>query len=699
MSFLAPLFFLGALALAVPVIFHLIRRTTRERTPFSSLMFLRSSPPRLTKRSRLENLLLLFLRCLALALVAFAFSRPFVKEAVVTEAATGSVRQVVLLVDVSASMQREGLWPAALARVGSVLDGTSAGDRVAVMTFGREVTTVLGFEDWGTAPPGQRVALATGRLAESRPGWGSTQLGGALNVAAELLAEAAEEGLAGRREIVVVSDLQSGSRLEALQSMEWPRGVELTLEPVTARKATNASLQVLADAADVERTGEPVVRVRVTNAAESTREQFQVGWRRPDGSAFGEAVGVYVPRGQSRVVILPVAADAAAPVEIALQGDDESFDNRVFVIPPRAQRVEVAYFGSDASGDVRAPRFFLERALSATPRLDVNVTARGPGDAWAPEAQEGSALMVVTDPLSLSRADEVRAQAMAGKTVLVAPKRAEMAPTLARLLGVDAVAMEEARLSRYAMLAEIDFRHPLFLPFADPRFSDFTKIHFWQYRRIDASAWPGHRVLAQFDTGDPALIEVPTGRGRVVVLASGWAPADSQLAVSSKFVPMLYSLLELSGGVAAPVSAYVVGDTPAIPALAGSLSLRAPDGTISDLPAGSTRLPVATTPGVYTVLAAGLPVARVAVNLDAAETRTTPLAAEEFERLGAPMARASVDPARAEERMVVLRGMETEGRQKLWRWFITATLLVLLCETIMAGRATRTVSAPGSASS
>jgi hypothetical protein len=48
MSFLAPLFLLGGLALALPVIFHLARRTTRERMVFGSLMFLRSAPPRLS---------------------------------------------------------------------------------------------------------------------------------------------------------------------------------------------------------------------------------------------------------------------------------------------------------------------------------------------------------------------------------------------------------------------------------------------------------------------------------------------------------------------------------------------------------------------------------------------------------------------------------------------------------------------------
>ena len=107
----------------------------------------------------------------------------------------------------------------------------------------------------------------------------------------------------------------------------------------------------------------------------------------------------------------------------------------------------------------------------------------------------------------------------------------------------------EAASQKYSLLAEIDFTHPLFKPFADPRFSDFTKIHFWKHRRLDAQQIPNARVLARFDDGDPALIEVPRSDERshgVLILTSGWHPTDSQLALSSKFVPLLYSLLEYS---------------------------------------------------------------------------------------------------------------------------------------------------------
>ena len=77
MGLLAPLYIAGMVAIALPILFHLIRRTPEGRQAFSSLMFLQPSPPRITKRSRLQNILLLILRALALALLALAFARPF----------------------------------------------------------------------------------------------------------------------------------------------------------------------------------------------------------------------------------------------------------------------------------------------------------------------------------------------------------------------------------------------------------------------------------------------------------------------------------------------------------------------------------------------------------------------------------------------------------------------------------------------
>ena len=70
MSLLTPLYVIGLLAVSLPVVFHLIRRMPRGEFAFSSLMFLSPSPPRLTRRSRLENILLLLLRGAVLSLLA-----------------------------------------------------------------------------------------------------------------------------------------------------------------------------------------------------------------------------------------------------------------------------------------------------------------------------------------------------------------------------------------------------------------------------------------------------------------------------------------------------------------------------------------------------------------------------------------------------------------------------------------------------
>jgi len=234
------------------------------------------------------------------------------------------------------------------------------------------------------------------------------------------------------------------------------------------------------------------------------------------------------------------------------------------------------------------------------------------------------------------------------------------------------------------MFGEIDFQHPLFAPFADPRFSDFTKIHIWKYRKLDAAAIPGARVVAKFDSADPALVDIPVGKGRLIVLTTGWQPDDSQLAVSSKFVPLLFSLLELGGGVAPAPAQWLVGDAVPLPAGGGAVTVRTPDGTKVALPAGATSFAQTTRPGIYEITADGR-TQRFAVNLDPNESRTAPLAIDELEHRGVPVAQSRPEAARAADNRILLAAVEAENRQKLWRWFIAATLAALLAETALAG--------------
>ena len=174
-----------------------------------------------------------------------------------------------------------------------------------------------------------------------------------------------------------------------------------------------------------------------------------------------------------------------------------------------------------------------------------------------------------------------------------------------------------------------------------------------------------------------------------MVTSQFFSSADSQLALSSKFVPLLYAILDLSGGIKSQPTQFRVGDEVALSDLAASattqpITIRKPDGTQTQLPSGETRFAQTDAPGIYTVTSAQPPVS-FAVNLDPAESRTAPLPIDELERLSVPLKPRQIELTRQLDEKRRLHDTELENRQKLWRWLTLAALVVLLCETGVAG--------------
>ena len=177
MSMLTPLYVLGLLAVSLPVIFHLIRRMPRGQFPFSSLMFLSPSPPRLTRRSRLENILLLILRGAVLSLLAFAFARPFLRQQLPLNSGNAERSRVAIVVDTSASMRRGDLWQQAIARVNEVMAEGRPFDQVAVFTCDAALRPLIGFEDMSQVEPAQRRGIGERTASKRKPDLGRNAFG------------------------------------------------------------------------------------------------------------------------------------------------------------------------------------------------------------------------------------------------------------------------------------------------------------------------------------------------------------------------------------------------------------------------------------------------------------------------------------------------------------------------------------------
>jgi hypothetical protein len=671
MSFLTPLYIAGMLAVTLPVLFHLIRRTPRGQVPFSSLMFLSASPPRVTRRSRLDNLILLLLRGLALALLALAFARPLFRDPSTLATLDHPSRRIALLVDTSASLRRGDLWQRAIAKADRVLDGVTPADQLALVAFSDHVETLISFDAWNKVEPSQRVEYARNLLKELKPGWGATNLGDALVAAADRLGDVSDSSAVSadaERQIILISDLQQGSRLEALQSHAWPKAVTVDVQTVTSPVETNAGLHLTA--ATDEAAAQPsdaALRIRIDNTPDSKREAFELHWASAEGPIAGsKSIGVTVPAGSSRVVSVPRSKSAAAD-RLVLTGDDDDFDNTVFVVAPRQAEVTIAYFAADAADDTAGLRYYLERALVDTPGRKFEVAVVPSAKPIAPGLIERTNLAVVADQLPEDQIGLLREYVRNGGTLLLALTDGNAA-TLKRLLDAPDMVVEEASGSDFALIGELTFTHPLFAPFADPRFSDFTKIHFWKHRRIRLPAGSDVQVLAKFDDGDPAVMERRIGKGSIVALTSSWRPVDSQLALSSKFVPLVSALLDLHGDKTNEQIQFTVGDRVSFDK--------------EQTPGNHVPSPTAQ-PGIFDV--AGR---QIAVNLAADESRTAPLAVEELEQRGAKLGNETTHQADVERRRQ-LRTTELENRQKLWRWLIVAVLGLVIAETTLAGSLSR----------
>jgi hypothetical protein len=697
MGVIAPLYLAGLAALSLPLIFHLIRRTPRGRREFSSLMFLLPSPPRLTRRSRLDQILLLLLRLVALALLAFAFARPFLRETATLALEDLPARRVAILVDASASMRRGDLWNQALSQIEKELANLGPHDEVALYTFADRLQTQVGFESSSAEveAAGKRLDIVRAAAKKLRPTWQSTDLAAALvEVARELDATSDVKQQTAEPQVIVISDFQKTARLEALQGMEWPKRVQMVARQLTAKRTTNAAAQLLTSEEDSPLAD---ARVRVVNAANSKDEQFYVAWSANPASSEGaksqpsSETAVYVPVGQSRVVKLPRPEESLAADRIVLRGDDDEFDNTFFVAPPRKQQVTIVFFGDDAAKDRQGRRYYLEIATSDDPLRQVTIEA--------PAASDGSKFLTVQPPpqvavVTTKLAPQVRASlkqfAESGGTLVLAPDDEEAAQEIASFVD-DIELVAKSASGDYLLLGEIDFSHPLFAPFSNPRYSDFTKIHFWKHGPLALKESAQTKVVAKFDSGEPAILERASGRGRIIVFASGWQPDESELALSTKFVPLIGALLDMACGSNASLAGVTVGESVDVASISADqpLVVHKPDGAEVAAVRGEANFAEVDQPGVYEIRGAATPVL-FAANLAAAESNTASLELEKLEQLGVNM-KSVLSRKQELDRKRQERDTELESRQKIWRWLLAGALGVLVLETFLAGRAARQI--------
>src|SRR5262245_6658499 len=340
MSFLAPLFFAGLAAIAVPILIHLIQRERKEVVQFPSLMFLRKIPYQSVQRRRIHNWLLLLLRTAAIALLVAAFSRPFFKQQTALAAANSGAREVVLLLDHSASMGYGDRWAKAREAATKIVDGIGHDDRGTLVLFGTgEEETVRATSD--------RTRLNTA-IKDAKVTSDGTRFGPALRYAQSLLGRTPLP----RKEAYLISDFQK-TGWERREEIHLPEGATLTPISVATPGTSNVSI-TRADFAREPFSGNErvTVTVLVTNRGTTPVPTLPVRFEL-DGHEIDTRSVTIAPTAAASVGFLPVTVAEANMRGVVKAGTDPmpSDDTFSFVLSP-GRPVSVLIINADgASAD------------------------------------------------------------------------------------------------------------------------------------------------------------------------------------------------------------------------------------------------------------------------------------------------------------------------------------------------------------
>lgn len=506
-SFLSPLFLLGVLAAAVPILLHLFHRKTDVVIDFPSVKLLTRAPVQHHRRRQLRELVLLALRVAALVLLAVSFARPYVAGAT----APLSAPVTVVMLDSSMSLSAPGQFARAQQAAVQAVEQAPASNAVALITFADAATVLV-------SPTSDRGAVRAA-IGGATVGSGGTRYRTALAAASEVIG--ARDG-----RVVIVTDLQQVG-WEANDDGGLPDGVDVQVVAV-ARPAANLAVTSAARrdrvvVATVQNYGNDEATAAVKLVVAGNTVATTTATMAPMAAADVELRGTFGDTGVVQVVLDDASgyqADNTRPVALD---------------PPPA--VPIAALVADPTGATGG--IYIERALSVADEgreFAVTVADGRVLSKWTVAEMTRHAALVILGTRTLDRGGRelVKAYLAGGGQVLLTLGPDVDPGTLGDVIGADVgVSPAPVRLPGATLVAS-DSRHPIFRPFLIPS-GALGDVQVDQHRRLKNQ--DDRAVLARLSGGDAALTEQMVGKGRLLVFTSDLDNQWNRFPLHPSFVP------------------------------------------------------------------------------------------------------------------------------------------------------------------
>jgi von Willebrand factor type A domain/Aerotolerance regulator N-terminal len=673
MSFLNPLFWIGVVAVAAPILVHLVRRTRARRVEFPALIFVRQVPQRTIRRRTLQNLILLILRCLAILLIVLAFTRPFFNGNSSAKGGAASSASVILI-DTSLSMRRDQMFAEARRRAAAAIDEARADDRLALISFGKRYEVISRF-----STDKNNLRLALNSLS---PGWDGTDYEQALRGAESLFRELKTTG---RKQIVLISDFQASGWNQANATFKLSSDIQLMPLDVGSDNppANVAVIKVESQAAIFGQKYVENVAVQLNNFSDVPKDHVTIDFQINDQTV--EKREVSLASRDSRVVEFTGfnLGEGANRCVIDIGTADFAHDNR-FYFTIRREAQAKALIVESASRD-RGDSVYLQSALNMNDDLPFTFTYKTTG-AVDPTSVAEYALIILNDAGGLSPAlgESLTKFVEAGGQLIISTGPRTEAEAFNRSLGrVSPAVLGEAqnKQTESVAISDVKFDHPIFDVFR--RSGRLTAAHIVGYFRSEPRS--NATVLARYEDGSPALLESNSGKGRVILFTSSLGASWNDLPLTPLYLPFVHQIVRYAGGhdqspwyslgQTFTVKKDLQGAPPAIDSPAGSRV------TENHLTPEGDLLITGREPGFYRLRYNARP-DFAAVDLDGLEGDFTKINFREFVA-GVTGGSGDLEGSEGNRKS---SNEEIEASQRIWWPLLLVALLLLITESLLARR-------------
>jgi len=691
----------------------LMRRQVKH-IKWAAMRFLEIVIQRNERRLRIEDLLLLILRCLLLALLALALARPAFRAAGMGFG--GGTRTVVIALDNSYSM---GLTDGGSSRFDNgrtaaeqIVDALPLGSSVALLLFSDVARPVI-------AEPATDLNLVRKMIWESTLTDRGSNVHPALRQALDIL----KRHNADRGQIFLITDAQANAwkELAAMRKEVTDAGAHVGIVVPGPGEQPNLGVSAMSlGSAMVPVGGAARFSIEATNYGKEAAHNVTVGLSIDGEPPSDQAVIEEIPPGESRRVSLFGKAATAGYHAFGAQlpPDHLAADDKRTIVVRAVEEVRVLLVaGQMGATPQEGDAFFLERALAPVAAEDRDHFFIKPRVVAAEELSglklaDFDAIALLNVPrLEPATVIELEKYVREGGGLMIFPGELADASfyndTLGKSLGMLPATMgvawgETGGKGKARSLQGPAYTHPIVSIWQDPAAGTLTTARFYKGIPLEPLASDNKEAgeavtVLNYADATPAIVERTWGSGRVIEFSSSANAAWNDLPAHPAFVPLMQRTLgrlvmRRDEGLNIPVGgAFVYPARPewlykemavARPGASPGAEVKSKVGLIEGAPV--LRYEDTDHAGVYDVTIDTQPQAkmRFATQVNPEESKLDPLPDMELKTLGPQAQVIHWEPG---SNMLRALGWDGNG-QEFWTVFAVLALAVGCCETFLAGR-------------